>query len=148
VEQSCDRWFILSAKHGLVDPEQVLVPYDEPLVGKPSSALERWATVVLQQLTDQLGEVSAYRFEIHAGAAYFNFGLRKGLRAAGAAVTVPSYRGKTGGKTAGVLRRGPSAYITGWRWRSTFSPAHAQHDRQAGDDLHIWQRGEEGAHRR
>jgi hypothetical protein len=41
VEQSCDRWFILSAKHGLVDPEQVLEPYDESLVGKPRSALER-----------------------------------------------------------------------------------------------------------
>jgi hypothetical protein len=32
---------------------------------------------VLKQLTDRLGDVRAYRFEIHAGAAYFNFGLRK-----------------------------------------------------------------------
>jgi hypothetical protein len=106
VEQSCDRWFILSAKHGLVDPEQVLEPYDESLVGKPSSALERWATVVLQQLTDRLGDVSGYRFEIHAGAAYFNFGLRKGLRAAGAAVTIPT-EGKAVGKQLAFYAAGP-----------------------------------------
>jgi hypothetical protein len=29
VEGSCDRWFILSAEHGLVTPERELEPYDE-----------------------------------------------------------------------------------------------------------------------
>jgi hypothetical protein len=32
VERTCDRWFILSAKHGLVEPDRVLAPYDEILM--------------------------------------------------------------------------------------------------------------------
>ena len=28
VESTCDRWFILSALHGLVDPHEVIEPYD------------------------------------------------------------------------------------------------------------------------
>jgi hypothetical protein len=32
VEASCDRWFILSALHGGVDPDEVIEPYDESLV--------------------------------------------------------------------------------------------------------------------
>lgn len=29
VELTCDRWFILSARHGLVEPEEILEPYDD-----------------------------------------------------------------------------------------------------------------------
>jgi hypothetical protein len=32
VESGCDRWFILSALQGLVDPDEVIAPYDESLV--------------------------------------------------------------------------------------------------------------------
>jgi uncharacterized protein DUF6884 len=32
VEGSCDRWFILSAEHGLVTPATELEPYDETLI--------------------------------------------------------------------------------------------------------------------
>jgi hypothetical protein len=30
VERTCDRWFILSAKHGLVEPGRVLAPTTKP----------------------------------------------------------------------------------------------------------------------
>lgn len=30
-EKTCDRWYILSAKHGLVHPDEVLEPYDVKL---------------------------------------------------------------------------------------------------------------------
>jgi hypothetical protein len=33
VEASCDRWFVLSALHGLVAPDEVLEPYDVTLSG-------------------------------------------------------------------------------------------------------------------
>jgi hypothetical protein len=39
VEGSCDRWFILSAEHGLVTSARELEPYDETLVGKPIRAV-------------------------------------------------------------------------------------------------------------
>ncbi len=29
VEAGCDRWFILSAKHGLLAPNTVIAPYDD-----------------------------------------------------------------------------------------------------------------------
>jgi hypothetical protein len=34
VERSCDRWFVLSAKHGVLASEEHVDPYDETLVGK------------------------------------------------------------------------------------------------------------------
>ena len=34
VETTCGRWFVLSAKHGLVSPPEMLEPYDETLTTK------------------------------------------------------------------------------------------------------------------
>lgn len=31
VEASCDRWFVLSAKHGVLPPKTVIEPYDVAL---------------------------------------------------------------------------------------------------------------------
>lgn len=31
VERTCDRWFVLSAKYGLVESETVVAPYDQTL---------------------------------------------------------------------------------------------------------------------
>src|SRR3990172_9853687 len=31
VERSCGRWFVLSAKYGLVDPDSIIEPYDQTL---------------------------------------------------------------------------------------------------------------------
>ncbi len=39
VEGRCDRWFILSTGHGLVDPLQVLDYYDETLANLPRSGV-------------------------------------------------------------------------------------------------------------
>jgi hypothetical protein len=47
VEASCDRWFILSALHGPVDPDEVIAPYDESLVASRNgnaSAADRPST--------------------------------------------------------------------------------------------------------
>lgn len=90
VERTCDEWFILSAKHGLVDPDDWLEPYDETLNGAPASRKREWARHVLQRL-DELGVVDrASVFEIHAGAEYRDFGLADNLRARGAKVVVPA----------------------------------------------------------
>jgi hypothetical protein len=45
-----DKVLILSAKHGIVRPEQVLAPYDETLQGSSQVERETWADMVYPQL--------------------------------------------------------------------------------------------------
>ena len=90
VEATCSCWYILSAKYGLVPPDQVLDPYDETLTTKGTAARKAWASSVLTQLQQELGDISRYDVEIHAGAAYTNYGLRSGLESAGARVELPA----------------------------------------------------------
>ncbi len=47
--QSCP-WFILSAKHGLVQPDQVIAPYNETLNEMPNSERRAWAARVADDL--------------------------------------------------------------------------------------------------
>lgn len=47
---TCDRWFILSAKHGLLSPETVIEPYDETLARMTPQARCEWGARVAQQL--------------------------------------------------------------------------------------------------
>lgn len=89
VEASCDRWFILSAAHGLVPPDRVLEPYDVTLTTMGRAERRRWARQVLGQLDETVGELAGRTFEIHAGAAYTDHGLVEGLRAAGATIDRP-----------------------------------------------------------
>jgi hypothetical protein len=81
--------FILSAKHGLVEPEQVLAPYDETLTKLPRAARRRWSAWVLQAMDQALGEVSGTVIELHAGMAYLDHGLVVGLRERGAVLEHP-----------------------------------------------------------
>jgi hypothetical protein len=90
VEATCDRWFVLSAKHHLVDPEQVLEPYDLALGDLTRAARREWSERVLADLAAHLGPLGKVTFEVHAGADYREFGLVDGLGAAGAAVAVPA----------------------------------------------------------
>ena len=54
VERRCDSWFILSAKYGLVEPSEVVEPYDETLNTKSRVELDEWAERVWGSLRDQL----------------------------------------------------------------------------------------------
>jgi cytoplasmic iron level regulating protein YaaA (DUF328/UPF0246 family) len=53
-EKYADQWFILSARHGLLRPEQVVVPYEQTL--KAMSKQERllWGEKVQKQLLKRL----------------------------------------------------------------------------------------------
>lgn len=90
VESSCDRWFILSAKHGLVEPDRVLDPYDETLKAASEARRRRWSSEVLASLERALGPLARMEFELHAGADYIAHGLERGLRERGARVTIPA----------------------------------------------------------
>src|SRR5262249_1281589 len=63
-------WFILSAKHGLVEPAQVLAPYDLALHRLDRSARQAWACRVVEQLRQRGLLDSGHRFLLHAGADY------------------------------------------------------------------------------
>lgn len=90
VERTCDRWFILSARHGLVDPDEVLGWYDQTLDDATAKKRAAWSERVLAQLRERLGELAGLTFEAHAGAAYLDFGLVEGLLAEGAVVERPA----------------------------------------------------------
>jgi len=65
-----DKWYVLSAKHGLVEPETVLEPYDEVLSRKSRSQREAWANDVLQQLLTVLTGYEDCTVFFHAGTKY------------------------------------------------------------------------------
>jgi hypothetical protein len=90
VERSCDRWFILSALHGLLRPDEVIEPYDVSLVSARAPERRAWARQVLKALDAELGDLAGTTFEVHAGAAYRDFGLVEGLRRRSAEVVVPA----------------------------------------------------------
>ena len=80
VEHSCDEWWILSALHGLVDPDEMLEPYDVALKDASRSAKREWSVAVLRAIDQRIHPSGGDIFEMHAGADYRLFGLEDGLR--------------------------------------------------------------------
>jgi hypothetical protein len=64
------RWYILSAKYGLLDPDEMIGPYDVCLARQPVSYRRCWAEQVAEQLTVELGALTGRQFELHAGAGF------------------------------------------------------------------------------
>lgn len=76
-EQQGSEYYILSAKHGLVDPAEVLAPYNQKLDDMTREDREAWARGVIDQLSlmlidrGLLGRSSSpVTLEIYAGATY------------------------------------------------------------------------------
>lgn len=75
---TCDRWLVLSAKHGLLAPDQVIEPYDQRLTVRPAVVNGRaipteWASQVSRQLLDEVGGVHPLwntTFVVLAGGLY------------------------------------------------------------------------------
>ncbi len=67
-EATYDRWYILSAKHGLVDPETVVAPYDLSLSHLDRAERGAWAERVAEDLR-RLDVLDA-AFFLHAGEKY------------------------------------------------------------------------------
>lgn len=105
VERTCDLWFVLSAKYGLVARDAVVRPYDATLTSASRQQRRAWATQVLADLALIVGPLNAQVFELHAGAAYIEHGLESGLRASGAVVEVPA-AGLSLGKQLAFYKRG------------------------------------------
>lgn len=106
VERTCDRWLVLSAKHGLLVSTALVEPYDETLKTKGRAERRRWSESVLEQLDAALGDLVGTTFEIHAGAEYRDHGLMAGLLARGAHVEVPVAGLRIGEQLAFYARSG------------------------------------------
>lgn len=81
-------WFVLSAEHGLVAPDEVLAPYDRRLSKSDLEYRLAWGVRVVEQLVAAAGPLSGKSIEVHAGAAYVE-PLRQRLVAAGSTITEP-----------------------------------------------------------
>lgn len=67
-ERSGRPWMILSAKHGLLDPEQIVEPYDLALSDLRAEQRHQWAGMVRRQLSARWEGLAT--FEIYAGKLY------------------------------------------------------------------------------
>jgi len=84
--QTCNRWFILSAKHYLLRPEEIVAPYNKTLNTMLRASRETWAGEVFAQLHPSLH--SGDRITMLAGNRYREF-LLPLLQREGYAVQVP-----------------------------------------------------------
>ena len=86
-ETTGQPWFILSTKHGLLHPGEVILPYDRTLNTMSVDNRRQWARRVLAQLGPRLDGVRSSVFL--AGYPYHQF-LEPSLRHRGLEVTVPN----------------------------------------------------------
>ncbi len=98
-------WFILSAKFGLLDPAQLVAPYDESLNDKRAGERAAWGQLVAEQI--RLQQLAGVELVILAGRAYRD-PLQQLLEAQGHTITVPM-AGLAIGKQLQFLTRGLAA---------------------------------------
>lgn len=81
-------WYVLSARLGLVGPDEVIAPYDLHLAAQPASYRTAWGLFVVEQLRLQRDRLAGLVVEVHAGDASVS-AVRRPLEAAGAVVLDP-----------------------------------------------------------
>jgi len=68
-ESTAAPWFILSARHGLTDPDTWLEPYEQSLHDATPAERSRWATKIAGELRARF-DPDHTAIEIYAGAVY------------------------------------------------------------------------------
>jgi hypothetical protein len=63
-------WFILSAEHGLVQPDEWLAPYERYLPDTTPAYQQAWGRFVAERLELLLGSLDGRRVEVHASGDY------------------------------------------------------------------------------
>lgn len=96
-----DKYYILSAKHGLLSPETVIGPYEETLKSKRREERQIWASKVLEKLKLQVRPNDKIIFL--AGAVYREY-LSDALKSMGFLVEAP-LEGKSLGQQIQALNR-------------------------------------------
>ncbi|MCK9179211.1 MAG: hypothetical protein M0P93_09430 [Candidatus Cloacimonetes bacterium] len=65
-QQNYDKWFILSAKYGLLNPNVLIEPYDLTLNNMKSEEIKKWS----QKVFNQLIEYNIIEIDFYAGEKY------------------------------------------------------------------------------
>ena len=66
--QYCDKWYILSAEYGLLEPHQIIRPYNKTLKTMSERDRKQWARAVFQDLRQRLHKGDTVT--VLAGASY------------------------------------------------------------------------------
>lgn len=104
-EGSGKPWFVLSALHGLVHPDEPIEPYDLYLATASEAYRHDWAKQVVEQIEQRFGDLTGQVFELHASAAYAH-PVVPSLRRSGAQVIWP-FEGLTFGEHLAWYRSHP-----------------------------------------
>lgn len=73
VEANHDTWFVLSAKHHLLDPDgPPIEPYDETLSGASVDKKREWSRTIYDQLQEEGLLAEGNRLVFHAGRDYYD----------------------------------------------------------------------------
>ncbi|MDR0811636.1 MAG: hypothetical protein LBN23_05130 [Paludibacter sp.] len=76
-----EKTFILSAKYGLLELDDMISYYDETLIGKPKAEKDKWADGVVSQLESKKIAIDGTNdFVFYAGNDYFKPLLNKVLK--------------------------------------------------------------------
>jgi len=86
-ERGCP-WYILSAKYGLLAPDDEIEPYDLKLDELPVDERCEWSQQVFDKLESNESVLQGKTIEIHAGKPYVEY-LEPRLREAGATICRP-----------------------------------------------------------
>ncbi len=87
-ERDGRRWFILSAEHGLVAPDEWLAPYERYLPGTSPGYRTAWGEWVAARLELLVGPLDRVTVEVHASEAYVA-PIREPLARRGATLETP-----------------------------------------------------------
>jgi hypothetical protein len=80
-------WFVLSAKHGLLDPDEVISPYGTQIDDQPAAYRSAWGEWVVAQLADRV-QLDGVVVEVHGGVDFAQ-PLRHPLARRGAVLEIP-----------------------------------------------------------
>lgn len=80
-------WFVLSAKHGLLDPAEVISPHALQIDDQPAGYRTAWGEWVVAQLADRL-QLDGVVVEVHGGVDFAQ-PLRQPLARRGAVLEIP-----------------------------------------------------------
>ena len=106
VEGRAAPWFILSAEHGLVDPQQIIAPYDKTLNHMGVREREAWSRKVVAQMETQMPNCD--EIVVLAGARYREF-LMDYLARRAKRVTVPMENMRIGEQLSWLASQGKAA---------------------------------------
>jgi hypothetical protein len=87
-ERSRRPWFVLSSQWGVIDPEEIVAPYDMYLADQPADYRRAWGVSVTERLLAEYPVKAGGVVQVHAGKAYLD-AVRGPLEARGLVVVNP-----------------------------------------------------------